>query len=80
MARDGSQTLSDYRAAGLPAVRISCPKCDRRGRYSIERAEARWGYDARLTDIHDDLTKDCPRNMDRLNMSDRCGAVFEDRP
>lgn len=80
MARDGAQTINDYRAAGLAAIRITCSKCSRRGRYSLERAEALWGYDARLTDIHDDLTKDCPRNLDVLNMHDRCGAFFEDRP
>lgn len=75
--RHGSITLNDYRERGMTAVVITCPKCDRQGRYSIESAEARWGVDAMLTRIHDDLTADCPRNLDALNMVDRCGAVFD---
>lgn len=76
MPRDGCLTLDDLRARQIERLRITCPKCLRAGSYSLAGAEARWGHDAKLTDILADLTADCPRAIAKA-FGDQCGAVYE---
>lgn len=75
MPRNGSQTISDWRAAGRTRIVISCV-CGRRGVYDLDRAAERWGEDGMLTMIRAELTADCPKQHSPA-AHDRCKAVFE---
>jgi hypothetical protein len=45
-------------------LEIVCPKCDRRGSYSVARLQDRFGAEATLIAVREELTADCPRRKD----------------
>lgn len=57
------------------ALRVTCTKCSRTGRYSIARLVAQHGREAALSDFLDLLRADCPRAAAALS-SDACRAAF----
>ena len=71
MPRAGSMTVSDF--AGR-RIAVECPRCSRSGSYAAARLMAERG-DMRLTDLLEDLTRDCPRKA-ALGLHDRCAARF----
>lgn len=72
MAGQG-RTLSSWEGE---TIAIACDKCGRREAFEVKALLACEG-DARLTDLRAPLTSACPRAV-RADMSDRCGARFED--
>jgi hypothetical protein len=57
MARSGAITLSDVLE---PVLTIACEPCARRGVYSVRRLLNKHG-DARLPDILNYLSRECPK-------------------
>jgi hypothetical protein len=43
------------------AVLVACSKCDRRGQYPVARLIERYGREAKLVDLKDQIKADCPR-------------------
>jgi hypothetical protein len=56
-------------------LRLACARCERTGRYSVARLLSEHG-DARLTDLRDFLTADCPQRA-RKSIDAQCQAVFD---
>ena len=66
----GSLTPHDY---PTPEITIRCDECDRTGRYSRASLAARYGDDAPLPHVLDQVTA-CVRN-ERLSVA-RCRAYY----
>jgi hypothetical protein len=60
MPRDGSITFGDL-IGQLEYLAITCPKCDRLGRFSVRRLALQHGRDEKLADWIATMTADCPR-------------------
>jgi len=80
MPRGGAITFGDLDGTLLLGVlRVSCSKCDRKGRYHLTKLIEEYGRDGRLVDWKESLTADCPRRAsDRAALHDICGAHFPD--
>jgi hypothetical protein len=76
MPRDGSLTFSDL-VGKLDVLTVTCPKCDRRGRYRVASLLAQLGPDARLTDWRAKLIADCPKVLAASHW-DACRAHMPD--
>jgi hypothetical protein len=76
MPRDGSITFGDL-IGQLEYLAITCPKCDRLGRYSVRRLALQYGRDGKLTDWIDLMTRDCARRQS-AGLADACGARCPD--
>jgi hypothetical protein len=76
MPRDGSMTFGD-RIDQLEYLAITCPKCERLGRYSVRRLALQYGREGKLTDWINLMTKDCPCKHSP-GLADACGARCPD--
>jgi hypothetical protein len=65
-------------AGRLEVLRVTCPKCERAGRYRVARLIERHGAGAGLPDWKDVVTADCPRRAKPGATWDICGAHFPD--
>jgi hypothetical protein len=72
-APHGAMTLG-YLIGQLEYLAITCPKCDRVGRYSVRRLALQYGRDGRLTDWVGLMTNDCPRKIS-FGPADGCGGA-----
>jgi hypothetical protein len=72
MPRDGAITFDDLRSR-LPMLRVTCGKCGRAGRYSVERLIDRRGCSGKVVDLLADLSAECPRSVAN-SLYDRCNA------
>jgi hypothetical protein len=61
----------------LDVLYVHCPKCNRAGRYRLERLIDERGTNAKVIDWLDEITADCPKKLAR-NWSDQCGARCPD--
>ena len=59
-------------------IRVTCSKCDRKGRYSLAQLIEHHTAEAGLPDWKTRLTADCPRRAKPGNIWDLCGAHFPD--
>jgi hypothetical protein len=75
MPRSGSVVLSDLIG---PMLTLRCAACDRRGIYNVAKLQAKHG-DAKLTDLRDFLTADCPLRA-RKSIDTQCQAIFNPPP
>lgn len=75
MAKDGSATLWDVAVKRLGAIEVECPRCSRKGRYSLGRLLSERGAESRLTEFLDEITAECPRRQ-ATAIHDRCAAQF----
>ena len=78
MPRDGAIIFSDL-VGKLEVLRVTCAKCERAGRYRLDRLIQDRGRDAKLIDWLDEITAEYPRNVAH-NMNDPCGAKCPDLP
>jgi hypothetical protein len=78
MPRDGAIIFAVL-IGKLDVLRVACAKCERAGRYRLDRLVKDRGRDAKVIDWLSELTADCPR-MSAHNMNDQCGARFPDLP
>jgi hypothetical protein len=78
MPHDGATILSDL-VGKLDAVRVTCERCGRNGRYRLESLIAKHGSNAKIVDWLDELTADCSVKHAQ-NWSDRCAARCPDLP
>ena len=62
MPRDGAIIFSDL-IGKLDVLRVACAKCDRAGRYRLDRLIQDRGRDAKVIDWLDELTADCIPNF-----------------
>ncbi|MGN7295389.1 hypothetical protein [Rhizobium sp. SAFR-030] len=62
-------TLAEFQ---LPTMKMICTRCERRGRYDVERLKQRFGAEAPIHQVIDAIA-DCPRK--KLG---RCGAGCDD--
>jgi len=76
MPCDGAITFGDL-VGKLPVLRVNCDKCQRLGRYALQRLIAICGRDGKVIDWPDEITADCRKKIER-NMSDPCGAKCPD--
>jgi hypothetical protein len=72
MPRDGAIILSDL-IGKLDVLRVACSKCERAGRYRLDRLSKDRGHEAKIIDWLDEITADCPKKIAH-NMNDPCGA------
>jgi hypothetical protein len=72
MPRDGAIIFSDL-IGKLDVLRVACAKCERVGRYRLDRLIEARGRDAKLVDWLDEITADCPKKLAR-NFNDQCAA------
>jgi len=63
----------------LDVLYVHCPKCNRVGRYRVDRLIEDRGRNAMLIDWLDEITADCPKRSAH-NMNDQCGARCPDLP
>ena len=61
----------------LDVLRVECSKCDRAGRYRLDRLIDERGRDAKMIDWLRELTADCPKKIAH-NWNDQCGAGCPD--
>jgi hypothetical protein len=73
MPRYGALTFGGL-ACKLDMLRVSCAKCDRKGRYSVRWLIEDHGRDGKVTDWLTTITADCPRKRS-IDMSNQCGAL-----
>jgi hypothetical protein len=76
MPRNGAYTLADI-PAEIRTVHLVCKRCARRGRYAVSRLVARFGADAAIPAVVDELAAGarCP-NRDRWD--GRCAVSIEE--
>ena len=71
-------TSRSYSVIGkLDVLRVACTKCDRAGRYRLDRLIKDRGRDAKLIDWLDEITADCPKKSAH-NWNDQCAARCPD--
>ena len=78
MPRNGAIIFSDL-ISQLDVLRVACAKCERTGRYRLDRLIERRGRDAKIVDWLEEITADCPNKSVR-NWNDQCGARCPDLP
>jgi hypothetical protein len=78
MPRNGAIIFSDL-IGKLDAVRVTCERCGRNGRYRLQTLIAKHGGDASIPDWLGELTADCSIKQAQ-NWSDRCAARCPDLP
>ena len=76
MPRDGATIFSDL-IGKLDVLRVVCSKCERAGRYRVERLIEQHGRDGRVTDWLTEITITCPKKS-AGNFNDRCAARCPD--
>jgi hypothetical protein len=76
MSRDGAIIFSDL-IGKLDVPPVTCAKCERAGRYRLDRLIDVRGRDAKLVDWLGELTADCPKKAAH-NWSDQCAARYPD--
>lgn len=69
----GALTLGDLRGR-LDYLDVACSRCDRRGRYRVDRLIADHGAGKGLPDLAAELASDCPRRENVLR--ERCQVRF----
>jgi hypothetical protein len=69
---NGSLSLAEYPA---PTMRLACRRCERRGRYRVERLIAEHGRDVALPDLRNALAVGCPLVGHRATP---CGVYYVD--
>ena len=74
--------MTDLRPLGAIATRtsmlqVACSRCERRGRYRLDKLIARYGADAGARVIVPELTADCPQR-DSSALMERCDILFPD--
>jgi hypothetical protein len=78
MPRNGATIFSDL-IDKRDAVRVTCERCGRNGRYRLQSLIAERGGDSSVVDWLAELTADCPIKQAQ-NWSDRCAARCPDLP
>ena len=78
MSRDGAIIFGDL-IGNLDVLYVHCAKCNRAGRYQLQRLIEQRGRNAKIIDWLDEITADCPKKSAH-NMRDRCGARCPDLP
>ena len=78
MPRDGAIIFGDL-IGKLDVLRVACSKCDRAGRYRLDRLIKDRGREVRITDWLDEITADCPKKSAH-NWNDQCAARCPDLP
>ncbi len=78
MPRDGAIIFSNL-IGKLDVLRVTCAKCERAGRYRLDRLIENRGRDAKIVDWLGELTADCPKKTAH-NWSDQCAALCADLP
>ncbi|HEX9071442.1 MAG TPA: hypothetical protein VF852_05770 [Pseudolabrys sp.] len=66
-----------YLIGKLDVLRVACAKCERAGRYCLDRLIQDRGRDAKIVDWLDEITADYPKKSAR-NWSDQYGARCPD--
>ena len=78
MPRNGAIVFSDL-IGKLDALNVACDKCQRAGRYHLDRLIERRGRDGTILDWLAQLTSDCPKKQAN-SMTDQCAARCPDLP
>jgi hypothetical protein len=78
MPRHGAIIFSDIDGK-LAMLRIECSKCGRAGRYGVAGLITKYGRDAPVWHLQQDVTAECP-NRAAFEERDRCAAIFPDLP
>jgi hypothetical protein len=64
MPRNGAIIFADL-IGKLDMLRVTCAKCERAGRYRLDRLIENRGCDAKIVDWLAELTADCPKKIAR---------------
>ena len=62
-------------AGRLSVLEVDCNRCDRRGRFRLDRLIAQHGADMPLPELRRIIAADCPK-MQANKMHDVCGVRF----
>jgi hypothetical protein len=66
-------------AERLPMLRVTCDRCGRAGRYSTAKLVAKYGADASIEPLQQEITADCPRRTDpKIELGKGCAPVCQD--
>ncbi len=76
MPRDGAIVFGDL-IGKLDVLRVTCAKCERAGRYRLDRLIENRGRDAKIVDWLGELTADGPKKI-ASSWSDQCAARCPD--
>jgi hypothetical protein len=74
--RNGAITFSDL-IGRLKVLRVDCARCNRHGRYLVDKLVYDFGPDAKLTEWFSNLIKDCPQKS-QDGVVRACDAVMPD--
>jgi hypothetical protein len=75
--RSGAITFAEI-AETLPMLTVVCERCGRRGRYRTAQLVAKYGADANVQPLQDDLTRDCPQKVDPRYPFGKCAPMMPD--
>jgi hypothetical protein len=78
MPRDGAIIFGDL-VGKLDVLRVHCAKCNRAGRYQVQRLIEERGRDAKIISWLSETTADCPTKL-KHSWNDQCGARCPDLP
>jgi hypothetical protein len=78
MPRNGATIFSDL-IGKLDAVRVTCERCGRKGRYRLQSLIVERGPDASMPNWLAELTAECSIKQAQ-NWGDRCAARCPDLP
>jgi hypothetical protein len=67
-----------YIAQHLQMLGVQCDRCGRKGRYSTAKLVAKYGADATLQPLQEELTADCPHKHDVHWPFGKCAPLFPD--
>jgi hypothetical protein len=71
MPRDGAIIFGDL-IGKLDVLRVTCNKCERAGRYRLDRLIKECGREVKITDWLDEITADCPKKSAHNWNDQRC--------
>ena len=75
MTRRGYISLGEI-AQRLNVLVIQCDRCGRRGQYPLRKLIAKYGADASIEPLQNDITADCPRSIPMT--AGEIGAMMKD--
>jgi hypothetical protein len=78
MSKRGYINLGEI-AQRLDMLVIACDRCGRRGQYSTAKLVAKYGADASIEPLQNDVTADCPRRADpKIELGKGCAPICPD--
>ena len=77
MNRTGFITMGEIAETQAMLI-VQCDRCGRHGRYNTARLVEKYGADANVQPLQDDLTRDCPEKIYARYPFGKCAPMMPD--